>query len=403
MRPSPTRHRIAVAIALVGIALAAVTLVVSQRLAGEAGYTSFCNLGSTVNCDAVLTSRYSKFLGVSVSAWGITAFALGALLALPGAIGGTSAVADLALLAVASGSLGFAAVLGVAMASLGHLCLLCASLDLTIVAWFVTVVPLAARFQAAPGGRWWQGRDVARAAVAASVVLAVAGATLAAVRTPAPVTTVGEVEAQDPDFYHWYVKHPVGDESGPQAFAIGYRKGPADAPVCIVEFSDFECPHCAQAFRDLRDLVRARPDVSVVFRHFPLDPSCNALVQGGRHRNACLAACAAECADQQGRFWEYHDVLFENQEHLERESLFRYARDMRLDLGAFRTCLDDPATRARIGVDVEAGARVGVRQTPTLVINGRTIPGALDTPVHYQYAVIIERQSRDVPGPEGAS
>jgi protein-disulfide isomerase len=101
------------------------------------------------------------------------------------------------------------------------------------------------------------------------------------------------------------------------------------------------------------------------------------------------------------RFWEYHDVLFENNEHLERESLLRYAQDLDLDLAAFRACLDDPATMARIGEDIAAASRVGVTSTPTIFFNGRTIEGALDRN-YYDYAFIIERHGQR-PGGAGAS
>src|SRR5213078_2932888 len=133
----------------------------------------------------------------------------------------------------------------------------------------------------------------------------------------------------------------------------------------------------AEAFPDLRKLVRSRSDVRLVFRHYPLDSSCNASLPVPLHPNACLAAIAAECAGRQGRFWEYHDVLFENHEHLERENLFRYAREMALDLSDFGRCLDDPATRDRVGRDVEAASRLGIDSTPTIFFNGRTIHGAL--------------------------
>ncbi len=387
MSPSPTRHRIALALALLGVGLSALTLNVSLRLEGGA-YTSFCNLGPVVNCDVVLTSRYSKLFGVPMAGWALLTFLLGAAFALPGALGfATGGLADLLLLGIVSWSVGSALVLVGAMVALGHVCLLCASIDATILAWFVTVVPLAARFPA-PGRPWWGGAVGARAVAALAAVLAIAGGTWAATRAPATATSIDEVRARDPDFYAWYTSHPVAPVRALEAGE--HTKGPADAPVCIVEFSDFQCPHCAQAFHDLRALLHARPDVRVVFRYFPLDPACNPAVPAPLHANACLASCAAECAGQQGRFWDYHDVLFENQDHLERESLFRYAREMKLDLNAFRECLDDPATRARVDADVEAGIRLRVNQTPTLLINGRVLPG-LREPIHYQYAVIIEK------------
>src|SRR5437660_1236763 len=120
MRFSPSRHRLALATALVGVALSTLTFVVHRRIG--AGYTSFCNLGEVVNCDAVLGSRYGRLLGTSVAAWGLAAFAAGVLLALPGALGRTTAgLADLGLLGLVSASLGFAYLLAVEALGLLHL------------------------------------------------------------------------------------------------------------------------------------------------------------------------------------------------------------------------------------------------------------------------------------------
>jgi protein-disulfide isomerase len=304
----------------------------------------------------------------------------------------TVGFADLALIGLASGSLGFALVLGtISMLVLRTACLLCISLYVVIVAWFVTVAPLASRFQGSARAPWLQRRAAAYAAVFAGLVLAVAAGTVEAVRGPGSAETVADVRAADPKFYELYAKLPVlaaADVLGPGT----HVKGKADAPVTIVEFSDFECPACGHAFSDLRDLVRTRPDVKLVFRHFPLDKSCNRQMQQQLHPDACRAAIAAECAGQLGRFWEYHDKLFENQKTLDRDSLFRFAREVDLDIVAFRTCLDDPATLDRIAADVEAGTRFGVESTPTIFINGRRIQGALERP-YYDFALVIEKDT----------
>src|SRR5881296_2222940 len=172
MRPSPTRHRIALALALAGAVLSALALEVHRRLSDGSGYTSFCNLGGVVNCDAVLGSRFGVILGVPVPAWGVVAFAAGAVLALPGALGAVAGgLADLLLLGLASASLGFALVLAGAMMALGNVCLLCLGLDAIILAWFVTVLPLASRFEADVRAGWWRRRAGARAFAAAALVL----------------------------------------------------------------------------------------------------------------------------------------------------------------------------------------------------------------------------------------
>jgi protein-disulfide isomerase len=122
----------------------------------------------------------------------------------------------------------------------------------------------------------------------------------------------------------------------------GHAKGRPDAPVTIVEFSDFECGHCKLAYEGLKQALPIYGDqVQVRFHHYPLDGSCNpAMPAGGGHKYACLAAMAAECADAQGKFWQYHDTLFEHQPAFTREDLLRYAADVGLDRDAFVACLD---------------------------------------------------------------
>ena len=403
MHPSPTRHRVALAIAVLGMAVSTVALVVHQRVAGEAGYTSFCNLGGVINCDAVLSSRYATVLGVPVAAWGLLAFGVGALLTIPGALGARRAgLADLALLAVASGSVAYLFVLLVISgAVIGRACLLCLATDVIAVAWLITVAPLATRFDAVPAAGWWQGRSAARAALASAAVLAVAGGTFAAVRGPETGLSLAEIQERAPDFYSWYAGLPVRDGTALVGTDV-HRKGPGTAPITIVEFSDFQCPFCGRAAKDLRELVASTPGVSLVFRHFPLDTSCNANVQRQMHANACLAAYAAECAGKQGRFWEYHDLLFENGERLGRDALITYAQRIGLDAGAFERCLEDPATQARVTADIEAATRAGVNSTPTLFINGRLVEGALER-AYYDYAVIIERHTPQGGSRNGAS
>src|SRR5437870_7284331 len=205
MSASPSRHRVALAVALAGVALSALTVFVHERITADPGYTSFCNLGGAINCDVVLGSRYGRMLGVPVAGLALATFALGAVLAVPGALGACAGLADLALVSLASAGVGFAFVLGVVMAAvLHHACLLCLGTDVIIAAWFVTVMPLAGRFDAAARGGWWTGRVTARTVAAAALVLAVAGGTLAAVHQPPPATNLAEVRQRDPQFVDWW-------------------------------------------------------------------------------------------------------------------------------------------------------------------------------------------------------
>jgi YD repeat-containing protein len=149
--------------------------------------------------------------------------------------------------------------------------------------------------------------------------------------------------------------------------AEGPTLGPKDAPITIVEFSDYQCPYCARAQPVLKDLLqRYDGKLRLVFRDFPLE----------MHAQAPKAAEAARCALDQGKFWEMHDRLFANQRALQVEDLKRMAADLGLDTAKFATCLDSGRHTATWKADMEMGRRMGVNGTPSFFVNGRMITGA---------------------------
>lgn len=142
--------------------------------------------------------------------------------------------------------------------------------------------------------------------------------------------------------------------------------GGADAKVVVQEWSDFECPFCEQARGVVRQLKDHYGDkVKVVFRHFPLS----------NHPNARPAAQASHCAAKQGKFWEFHDKIFDNFRSLNASVYEPFAKELGLDLAAFNTCLADPATAAFVSADMAEGERAGVRGTPSFFVNGRKMSG----------------------------
>lgn len=138
--------------------------------------------------------------------------------------------------------------------------------------------------------------------------------------------------------------------------------GPPDALVTVVEFGDFQCPACGALHPVLRQIkeANAKGSVRFVYRHFPLP----------QHEFAPLAAEASVAAQQQGKFWEYHDLLFENQSSLERADLERYAEQLGFNMDEFRKALDGHTYQDAVRQDVSDGTAVGVNSTPTLYING---------------------------------
>jgi protein-disulfide isomerase len=144
-------------------------------------------------------------------------------------------------------------------------------------------------------------------------------------------------------------------------------RGPANAKVTIVIFSDFECPFCSKVEGTLRSLEEQyRGKVRFAFRNHPLP----------FHSHARLAAKAALAAGEQGRFWEYHDTLFAHQDALTRPALERYAADLGLDLPRFRAALDEAVLDAALDADADDATRLHVQGTPTFFVNGRRIIGA---------------------------
>lgn len=143
--------------------------------------------------------------------------------------------------------------------------------------------------------------------------------------------------------------------------------GPDDAPVTVIEWSDFECPFCARGAERLREIrLRYGDRVRIAYKHQPLPT----------HKNAQLAAEASLAAHAQGQFWAFHDLLFSHQQELSRPLLERFAEQLGLDLDAFRSALDEGTYAEQVRRDASEGLMLGARSTPTYFVNGRRIRGA---------------------------
>jgi protein-disulfide isomerase len=144
-------------------------------------------------------------------------------------------------------------------------------------------------------------------------------------------------------------------------------RGPANAKITIVEFSDFECPYCAKAVAEISAIMAAYPnDVKLVFKQFPL---------GEMHPHALLAAEAALAAHDQGKFWEMHDKLFANARQLSRETIFALAQGLGLDMMRFGHDMESGRFRKAVEADVAEGDKIGVYGTPSLFIDGKPYHG----------------------------
>jgi protein-disulfide isomerase len=145
-------------------------------------------------------------------------------------------------------------------------------------------------------------------------------------------------------------------------------RGDSKAPVTIVEFSDFSCPYCRKVESTLNELLAKYPGkVKLGYRDFPLRQL---------HPQAQLAAEASRCAVEQGKYWEYHDVLFANPEKQQRDDLIGYARTLKMDDKQFDACLSSGKFKPQIDQDIQMGTRLGIVATPGFFVDGIFLNGA---------------------------
>jgi protein-disulfide isomerase len=282
------------------------------------------------------------------------------------------------LLILSLAAFGFSLFLaGISLFVLSAFCLFCISLYIVNALLLAVVLPQSgSALRALPGQL---GPDL-RALLRPAPLLLVAGGLCGGIASSFVLRAAGQEAHRSAE----QRKQSDVASAGPQTPAIARidlfdasapSLGPSDAPVTIVEISDFECPYCQKASQTLAELRRLYPSqVRLVFRHFPLDQSCNPLLKRQIHANACAAARAAFCAGEQGQFWAYAEKLFAGA--TEPEDLDAHLRALQLKEPAFRRCLADPATAARIAHDIDQCAKAGVTGVPVLLINGRKLAGA---------------------------
>src|SRR5579883_841924 len=170
-------------------------------------------------------------------------------------------------------------------------------------------------------------------------------------------------------------------------------KGPATASVSLVEFSDFECPFCAQATSIVQQLAATYPtQVRFAFEHYPLP----------MHKESSLAHEAALAAGDQGKFWEMHDALFAGQDKLSRDDLIAKAKQLGLNVPRFTRDLDSHRLKSQVEADRQEGNRLGVDGTPFFFINGHAISGTVDLPEFKKLIDAALKESAAVAKPEAA-
>lgn len=377
----------------IGIALAIFMLVSHTNLQyGIQDGKSFCAVGRFADCDIVTASKYSSFAGVPLASWGALFFFVVFLLSLASRIDnrflGFSQrwIARFALLAVTIDVL----LIVVQLVSIGYICLLC------FATYLVTFVILwsALRLLAGPGPLFRDGfralgdfslgelkvKTLAPYLIAS--VLFAGGLILLPMALRMRSQTYKFVDGAIDQFYEKLSETPAKKiDISPDNGVFGNP----NAPVTIVAFSDFQCPHCRRAAFTLHTALNPmKHKVRFVFKNFPLDSSCNALVTYQMHPHACNLARLSYCANKKEKFWEFHDEVFMK---IPETSFIGNFEDIAQQLSSVFTrdeitsCLRDPKSLAAIQADIRDGQEIGIKSTPTLFFNGRqiTIPLTVQT------------------------
>ncbi|MBN1611938.1 MAG: thioredoxin domain-containing protein [Polyangiaceae bacterium] len=338
----------------------------------DPNYQSVCALNEGVNCETVAVSPHSVFGGLPVSVWGIVGYLAMGILALWGRSTKRLHAAwplGLLLLLTAFAAAVSAVLAFISATRIDSLCVFCVS-SYAINAALLTVTLLAVRRCRVRG---WQlvaldlGALVKRPAL--SVGLALLGAAALGLlwawvpsywRVPGWTDLPNLASGSTNEGHHW----------------IGARS----PTLTIVEFSDYECPHCRAAHKAVRMLASKHPDeIRLVHRHLPLDMACHPGLRRPFHRRACWFAEAAECAGLQGRFWEMNDALFATQETTRSIDVDPEALAVRLglDRSEFKRCLANRATTERVRRDLDDAIAKHLSGTPSFLIGEQLFLGRI--------------------------
>jgi protein-disulfide isomerase/uncharacterized membrane protein len=425
---SRSRLSLVLLVALVGAVVSGALLLQHHgEPLGGAAVSELCGEAGVSGCDAVNQSRYAAIGGVPLAALGVFFYtSLLALLAL-GTVAGAetrTAAGAVALLLVGLALVADVVLLALQAFAIGAYCRLCLLTYALNAAALATLWPARRAFAAlrstltvgegrlvvsgwviaslAVAGAGWSLEAVLlerQSARAASVLGAPVASAPVSVDSPPPAATpsssgsASELEAykeearrlketlEDPAKLQRYL-----DEKAARDFDTAPRqqvdlrgtpvKGPPDAGLQVVEYSDFLCPYCRSVAAAFNGYVpQSGNRVAIFFKHYPLDPECNSAVQGAGHAGACWLAKGGICAQDQGKFWAYHDKVFGSQlQNPKGHEVVRLGVEAGLDQSALESCMISDRTKQRLAADIAEGRRVGVSGTPTLLINGKRLP-----------------------------
>lgn len=385
MRSNSSLLKVVMLLSVIGALISLKLLSIHIRtVTGQVGFTETCGIGSATGCFDIAASKYSDLFGIplaSVALGTYLAYLLLGFLAIKSPQGSKESIYTMFLLST------IAVVVTVVMFVISNyvlrqFCEWCAMLWVVNLAiWPLLVLQLGLGWGNALAGNLellgGRKENLRAERVRSALIAAVACVGIAALGSVvvkannSPPAHAGTLVAD------WdnapIVMLPAEAFGGPTSKGFS---GPGSPVMEIAEMADFQCPACKMAGMALRTFVMKHKDkVRLTYHHFPLDGSCNPFAPNGGHRLSCAAAKGSMCAANQGKFWEFHDNVFDKQESLTEGSFAEFAKAIGLDMGAYEACLKDPATETALQKNMQLGETIGLQSTPTIVINGRKMIG----------------------------
>lgn len=391
-------------LSLIGIGLCAyLTYLHLGFLRGELLGGAVCSGSGSFNCHAVTAGPWGSFAGMPLALWGIVGYSTVLSLALFGSQ--SAELADGALLLVQMLATGFVLVDGylvfIMVSVIRFYCLFC--LVTYAINLFLVVIAARGRQHTPPGPSSRLGAALGMLVPldrhpGAALFWGLLGmATLGVVGVHAASTFVvrgpwGSTQKQIREFVSHQPRMNVPLDDSP-------THGNPAAPIQIIEFSDFLCPACQRAFKINPVLLAGhRHDVLFAFKHYPLDTSCNSRVNRMVHEGACQVAAAAACAQQQGKFWQFHDLVFEKGHDYKVANIEVDAGRIGLNMPQFDACLQSGKGKEIVSRDINEGGTINVTSTPTYVVNGLVMPGGINPAIFEELLAAIRDQSEPKPG-----
>ena len=355
-------------------------------LMGEIKNGLLCGTESGLGCNSVSASPYSSLLGVPLASWGAIFFCILAILGVGSVIFRRDCGPAFLRWAFFLAALGLAFDLYLAYAMIFIIRAVCWLCITTYAINFAVLILLIKQVWGAPGSRVPLLSVFPGAGDARPTELyyrnVIKGLLIGGIFFIAVIGIAGS---------HFITRSLTGNDrerlakvtenlsrQKPQFIDVKNRpfSGSKDAKLTVVEFSDFLCPYCSKAAKYLKLAGSGNFDKArFVFRHYPLDKSCNRRLSSNVHPGACMLAEGAVCAQEQDKFWDYHDIAFETKSPISRSVLSNIAAEIGLDINAFDSCLNSGRGLKVVSEDINAAFNAGVTGTPTIFINGRRLRG----------------------------